>query len=129
MFNLKFYYCMRCGNVAVKVVDHGTAVPMECCDGKMIELVPGKVDAAQEKHVPVIEVSGSTVKVSVGSVAHPMAEGHFIQFICLETSAGFQVAKLSPGDAPEAVFTLPEGVSAVAAYEHCNKHGLWAAKA
>ena len=127
MFNLKFYYCTHCGNIAVKSVDAG--VPLVCCGEKMVQLVPGSVDAAQEKHVPVICQDGATVTVKVGEVDHPMQEDHFIQFIALETTAGLQLAKLAPGDAPVATFALAEGVSAVAAYEHCNKHGLWAAQA
>ena len=34
-------------------------------------LTPNTVDAAQEKHVPVIEINGETVTVKVGSVEHP----------------------------------------------------------
>lgn len=127
MYELKFYYCTHCGNIAIKAVDNGPA--LKCCGETMVELVPGSVDAATEKHVPVIEADGATVTVKVGEVAHPMEEDHYIEFICLATTAGYQVAPLKPGDAPQATFALPEGVEAVAAYEHCNKHGLWVAKA
>ena len=94
----------------------------------MTELVPNTTDAAQEKHVPVVEVKGNTVKVSVGSVAHPMLEEHFIQFIILETKQGFQKKDLKPGEKPEALFALADGDEAVAAYEYCNLHGLWKAE-
>ena len=120
---LKFFKCEHCGNIAVKVVDAG--VPMMCCGEKMTELVAGAVDAAVEKHVPVVAVDGATVTVKVGEVEHPMLAEHFIQFVVLETTAGFQVAQLVPETAPEAVFALPEGATALRAYEYCNMHGLW----
>lgn len=127
MFDLKFYYCTHCGNIAIKAVDKAPA--LKCCGEDMVELVAGSVDAATEKHVPVIEQDGSVVTVTVGEVEHPMEEDHFIQFICLDTTAGYQFCKLEPGMKPQATFALADGVEAKAAYEHCNKHGLWAAQA
>ena len=35
--DVKFYKCMHCGNIAVKVFDAG--VPLVCCGEKMAELV------------------------------------------------------------------------------------------
>ena len=52
------------------------------------ELIPNTVDAAFEKHVPVIEHNSDSVTVRVGSVAHPMLEAHYITFIVLETASG-----------------------------------------
>jgi len=122
---LKFYKCLHCGNVAVKMFDSG--VPMVCCGDKMELLEPNTVDAAVEKHVPVISIEESSVKVAVGSVAHPMLPEHYIVFIVLETENGFQEAALAPGDAPEALFSVAEGDAPVAAYAYCNLHGLWKA--
>lgn len=85
-------------------------------------------DAAQEKHVPVVTVSGDTVTVDVGSVPHPMTEAHLISYVVLETTHGFQLKKLAHTDAPKAVFKLADGEKAVAAYEYCNLHGLWVFK-
>lgn len=93
------------------------------------ELVPNKVDAAQEKHVPVIEKEDKLVTVKVGSVAHPMTEEHYIVFIAIETKYGTQTKNLHPGDKPEAVFTLSADDEILAAYEYCNLHGLWMADA
>ena len=78
--DVKFYKCMHCGNIAVKVFDAG--VPLVCCGEKMVELVADSQDAALEKHVPAVEVEGNKVVVNVGSVDHPMLEEHWIQFIC-----------------------------------------------
>jgi superoxide reductase len=124
---LKFYQCKHCKNIVVYMFDSG--VPVVCCGEKMQVMTPDTVDAAKEKHVPVLEVSGNMATVKVGSVAHPMEEKHYITFIVLETSAGYQVRQLKPGNAPEAAFTLGEGEKAVAAYEYCNLHGLWMTKA
>ena len=73
----KFYKCAHCGNVIQKVVD--SKVPVVCCGEKMQELIPGTVDASVEKHLPVVTVlDETTIKVEVGSVAHPMLEEHHI---------------------------------------------------
>jgi superoxide reductase len=90
----------------------------------MEELVPNTVDAAKEKHVPVVTVEGNKVVVEVGSVAHPMLEEHFIQWIYLQTKNGGQRKCLVPGQEPKAVFAL-EDDEVVAVYEYCNLHGLW----
>jgi superoxide reductase len=102
---------------------------MVCCGEQMTELVPNTVDAAKEKHVPVIKVDGKKVTVKVGSVPHPMTEEHLIKWIYLQTEGGAQRKCLNAGDAPEATFMLTEGDKPVAAYEYCNLHGLWKADA
>lgn len=120
---LNFYLCTHCGNVIEKVVDH--KVPVVCCGEKMQLLDPATSEGAGEKHLPVLSVSGSQVKVSVGAVSHPMEEKHHIAFIVLQTEGGVQRKNLNPGDAPEAVFALVDGDKPVAAYAYCNLHGLW----
>lgn len=94
-------------------------------DPNLTELIPGSVDAATEKHVPVVTRSGNTLTVNVGSVAHPMLSAHFIQWIAVETNQGSQIKYLKPETAPEAVFALADGEEALAVYEYCNLHGLW----
>ena len=91
------------------------------------ELFANTIDASQEKHVPQITQTGDHVTVKVGSVPHPMLPAHYIQFILLETQTGYQIKRLTPEDRPEADFAVTEPVKA--AYEYCNLHGLWAAKA
>ena len=122
---MKFYICEVCGNIVYHV--NASGVPVFCCGKKMNELVPGTVDAAVEKHVPVVEVEGSLVKVTVGSTLHPMAEEHSIQWIALETEQGEQLKYLKPGQEPVVTFQLVPGDKVVAAYEYCNLHGLWKA--
>lgn len=120
---MKFYICEHCGNIIEFVKE--TGVPVMCCGQKMKEMVPGTVDAAVEKHVPVVTVDGNKVKVAVGEVEHPMLEEHYIGFIAIETEQGVQRKTLKLGEKPEAEFALADGDKLVAAYEWCNLHGLW----
>lgn len=121
----KFYICKRCGNIIEMVKPSG--VPVVCCGEPMTELVPGTVEAAVEKHIPVYEVKDGKVSVTVGSVEHPMAPEHYIEWISLQTKQGFQRKALKPGDAPKACFSLCEGDQVEAVYAYCNLHGLWKA--
>lgn len=118
----RFFLCKHCGNLVGMIRDSG--VPIICCGEPMTALEANTVDASREKHVPVVKVEGNRVFVSVGSVAHPMAEEHYIQWIYLQTSSGGQRKCLLPGEKPEAVF-LVEDDAPVAVYEFCNLHGLW----
>jgi superoxide reductase len=86
-------------------------------------------DAAQEKHVPVIEKNGDAITVKVGSVPHPMLEEHFIQWIVLAQGDQIQLTKLHPGGEPQATFKVADASAPVTAYEYCNLHGLWASEA
>lgn len=119
---MKFYRCAHCGNIIAFLENKG--VPVMCCGQKMDEIIPGSVDAAAEKHVPVIKIDGDTVTVCVGDVAHPMTEPHHIAWIVLETEHGFQKKDLDPTGEPCTVFKLAND-KAVAAYAYCNLHGLW----
>jgi len=99
---------------------------MMCCGEQMEELIPAAVDAAVEKHVPVVTRVGDIVTVDVGSVAHPMTQEHYISTVILETTAGVQFASLNPGDDPKAVFAVLPGAEVIKAYEYCTLHGFWA---
>ena len=123
---MKFYKCSKCGQMVAAVKKTGCDV--FCCGEAMQELVPGTTDAAVEKHVPVITVDGNKVDVAVGSVAHPMLEEHFIEWIAIETEQGAQRKILSPGAEPKASFALADGDKVKAAYAYCNLHSLWKAE-
>ena len=123
---IKVFKCNSCGSIVFKIKNKG-CIPV-CCGEEMKELVPGATDGAVEKHVPVVDVSGSAVTVTVGEVDHPMTEEHYIEFIALVTSAGVQIKELAPGDAPKAVFALAEGETCEYALGYCNLHGLWRSK-
>ncbi len=121
----KFYVCKHCGKIIAVVKESG--VPTMCCGEKMSEIIPGSVDAAAEKHVPVYKVEGNTVYVTVGEVAHPMQEEHYIEWVSLQTSSGNQRKALKPGDEPKVCFALCEGDKIEAVYAFCNLHSLWKA--
>lgn len=120
---MKFYRCATCGQIVAIVKKE--ACPVMCCGKPMEEIIPGTTDAAVEKHVPVIRTEGNMVEVSVGSVAHPMAEEHFIEWIAISTKQGNQRKALTPGMEPKACFALCEGDEVIAAYAYCNLHSLW----
>ena len=120
---VKFFYCKHCGKIIVVVKE--SVAPTVCCGEDMIELVPGTTDAAVEKHVPVVNVEGNKVTVSVGSVAHPMLPEHFIEWVVLVTDKGIQKKTFKPGDEPKAEFALLDGEKVIGAYEYCNLHKLW----
>lgn len=122
---MKFYICEHCGNIIAMVKESG--VPVMCCGQKMTLIEAGTTDAAVEKHVPVYEVKDGIVSVAVGSVAHPMTDAHYIEWIALETDKGNQRKTLTPLDEPKACFALCEGEEVKAVYAYCNLHGLWKA--
>lgn len=119
----KFYICERCGNMMAAVKESG--VPVMCCGQKMTLIVPGTVDAAQEKHVPVYRVEGNQVVVNVGAVDHPMLPEHYIEWVSLQSKFGNQRKALQPGQQPKVCFALCEGDEVQAVYAYCNLHGLW----
>ena len=122
----KFYKCNRCGNLLTPILDSGLT-PV-CCGEQMTVLTANTVDAAKEKHVPVIERDGQKISVAVGSVAHPMTEEHYIQFIAIEQASKVQIVTLSSSDEPTAKFVVCDPDAPVTAYEFCNLHGLWSAE-
>lgn len=122
---MKFFRCSHCGKIIAVVKE--TGVPVMCCGQKMEEIIPGTTDAAAEKHVPVYEVKDNVVTVCVGSVAHPMTEEHYIEWVSLQTSSGNQRKALKPGAEPKVCFALCEGDTVEAVYAYCNLHSLWKA--
>jgi superoxide reductase len=120
---LEVYKCELCGNI-VEVL-HGGAGELVCCGQAMTCLKENTVDAAKEKHVPVIEKIDGGVKVKVGAVPHPMEAKHSIEWIEVIADGKSYMQFLKPGDAPEAVFNIE--ADTVTAREFCNLHGLWKA--
>ncbi len=117
----EIYKCNVCGNT-VSIVNTGIG-ELVCC-GIPMELVNvNSVDATLEKHVPVIEKTDTGIKVKVGSIAHPMTEDHYIQWIEVVSDKLSYKKFLKPGDTPEALFNIQTNKITVRAY--CNLHGLW----
>lgn len=120
---LEVYKCVHCGNI-VEVM-HGGGSDLVCCGEPMKFMKEGTSDGAKEKHVPVIEKTATGYKVKVGSVAHPMEETHWIEWIELIADGRSYTRFLKPGDAPEAEFCIQ--ATEVSAREYCNLHGHWKA--
>lgn len=117
----QIYKCEICGNI-VEVV-HQSGGTLVCCGQPMTLLVENTVDAAKEKHIPVIEKVEEGVLVKVGVVDHPMLPEHFIEFIEVHTANKIYRKYLKPGEKPQALFKVDEEI--LFAREYCNVHGLW----
>jgi superoxide reductase len=122
---LEIYKCDACGNI-VEVFQAGPG-ELACCGSPMVLLAENTVEAATEKHVPVIEKSAAAVTVKVGSLAHPMEEKHFIQWIELIADNKVYRQELKPGNKPEATFEIT--ADKVVARGYCNLHGHWKTEA
>ncbi len=120
---LQIYKCEACGNI-VEVL-HGGGGELVCCGAPMVPFVENTVDAAKEKHVPVVEKADQGIRVKVGSVPHPMEEKHYIEWVEVIKDGKICREFLKPGDTPEASFDLHD--ENVTAREYCNIHGLWKA--
>ncbi len=118
---LEVYKCDACGNI-IEVL-HGGAGELVCCGQPMNLLAENTVDAAKEKHVPVVEKTPDGVKIKVGSVAHPMEAEHYIEWIEIIADGKSYRQFLNPGEAPEATFKVD--AENVTAREYCNLHGHW----
>jgi superoxide reductase len=117
------YRCEICGNI-VEVLHDGVG-ELVCCNEPMKLITENTVDAAQEKHVPVIEKTANGYKVKIGSVPHPMEENHYIEWVSICAGGKTYRKYLNPGDMPEAEFCIE--ADDVTAHEYCNLHGLWKA--
>jgi len=120
---LQIYKCEVCGNIVE--MTHGGEGELVCCGEPMKLFEEKAVDSGKEKHVPVVEKIEGGFKVRVGSVAHPMEEKHYIEWI--QAIAGDKAYRqfLKPGDPPEATFMID--AEEITAREYCNVHGLWKA--
>lgn len=121
----QLYKCEHCGIVA-SIVQAGGG-QMICCGSPMTLLEAKTIESeGKEKHVPILEIEGNKVTVSVGSIPHPMEEAHFIQIIQLMQNGNVIMGKtLNPGDEPKAVFCNVANTENLSARELCNLHGLW----
>ena len=120
---LQVYKCEICGNI-IEVL-HGGKGQLVCCNKPMKLLEENTVDAAKEKHVPVVEKTPEGIKVKVGSVAHPMEAEHYIEWVQIIAGDNAYRIFLKAGGAPEGTFKADPGT--VTAREYCNLHGLWKA--
>lgn len=118
---MQIYKCEKCGNI-VEMLHEGVG-KMMCCGEPMKLYQENTVDAAKEKHVPVVEKTANGFKVKVGSMAHPMEAKHYIEWIQIIADGQAYRLFLKPGGVPEATFCID--AKQVTAREYCNLHGLW----
>jgi superoxide reductase len=120
---LQIYKCEICGNIVEML--HGGQGELVCCGQPMKLYTENTVDAAKEKHVPLVEKTASGYQVTVGSVEHPMEDKHWIEWI--ELIAGDKAYRqfLNAGDKPQAAFDVQ--ADQITVREYCNLHGLWKA--
>ncbi|MGD9276636.1 MAG: desulfoferrodoxin [Candidatus Pacearchaeota archaeon] len=116
----QIYKCEVCGNI-IEVLHEG-AGELVCCGQPMKLKKENSVDAATEKHVPVILKNEQGVIVKVGEEEHPSTSEHYIEWIEISTDKGASKKFLKPGEKPEAKFPVKKDVKA---REYCNLHGLW----
>jgi superoxide reductase len=115
------YKCPVCGNI-VEVLHTGEG-ELVCC-GQPMELMTAKNnDEGQEKHVPVIGKTDQGIKITVGSVEHPMEDQHYIEWIELIADGYSYKQFLTPQDKPQTEFNIR--AEQITARAYCNLHGLW----
>ena len=117
------YKCEICGNI-VEILHAGQG-ELVCCGEPMKLYEENSIDAAREKHVPVVEKTEKGYRVVVGSTLHPMEEKHLIEWIELLAGDAVYRRYLNPGGRPEATFCVD--AANVTARAYCNLHGLWKA--
>jgi len=155
MREVKFYRCEKCGNIVALVKSGGGT--LVCCGQEMTLLKANTTDAAVEKHVPFVEKEDGKIKVTIGSVIHPMTDAHYIEWIALVTENKIELVYLKPGMEPKAefIYNFKEDIEHIiddeneivpncegqncnfvytdksqkdfTVYEYCNLHGLWKA--
>jgi len=119
----EIYKCDLCGNI-IDVL-HGGGGELVCCGETMKVMTENTVDAAKEKHVPVVEKTANGFKVTVGSTLHPMEAKHYIEWVEIIADGKSYRQFLNPGQEPVAEFCVQ--AEQVTAREYCNLHGLWKA--
>jgi len=119
---MKFYRCLKCGKVIHVLNDGENNI---CCDTNMLEIKGHLEDASLEKHVPIYEIDGNFVKVTVGEVIHPMDNDHYIMWIMIGNEKDEYFHYLEPGEVPSVKLPL---ITNATIYAYCNKHGLFSVK-
>ncbi len=119
---LEVYKCDVCGNIVELFhVGKGTLV---CCGKPMVLQSENTVDAAIEKHKPIINKLNDGYEVIVGSTLHPMTKEHYIEWVELIVGDTVYTKFFSPTDEPKATFKVSHSEDIVAR-AYCNLHGHW----
>ena len=119
---MNIFYCKHCKRIVYTYYGGGT---LTCCGEEMTLLQPKSKDVGNEKHLPVVEyLALNQIKVTIGSVIHPMLSEHFVQWVFLAQKSTFQIKTFEPGNEPIATFFINPDED-IKIYEFCNLHGLW----
>ncbi len=119
-----FKFCQTCGNLVMEIEKSG--VSEECCGEPMVQLVARSDESVfNEKHVPVCELDGKKLYVSIGNILHPSKPDHYIKWVCLVTDSGFQMKYFKPTEDPITFFRVNMTDKILRVYAFCNIHGLW----
>ena len=121
----EIYKCTNCVNI-VEVVEGGGGTTLMCCGEKMKLVTENTFDAADPRHVPVINPTKGGVKITIGDSSHPMEEEHYIKWIEVIADSRLYRQYLKPDDKPEASFEVM--TEKVTAREYCSQYGLWKAE-
>jgi len=116
---MKVLKCKSCGAVIVPIKDCKCPCGFECCDEKMVEVIPNSVDANVEKHVPDYVIDEHNIEIKVN---HVMEEDHYIEWVAMESNNKTFIRYFEPGEEADVVFEYLPGSTL---YSYCNKHGLW----
>ena len=100
-------------------------MPTMCCGEIMQEIIAGTVEASAEKHIPVYKIENNKVTVNVGEVEHPMTPEHYIEWVLLQTTSGYELKYLEPNTKPQVSFAILDTDKVEAVYAYCNLHSLW----
>ncbi len=119
----QIYKCNICGNI-VEVL-HAGAGQLVCC-GQPMQLLTEKIDdIGKEKHIPIIEIENGTIKVKVGSIAHPMESNHYIEWVEIIVNDEVYRKTFKPGIKPEVELKIGRTIRETVVRVYCNIHGLW----
>lgn len=123
MKELKLKKCLKC-NALIKVIEDCNCEDcgIVCCGEPMKDVKSNSVDAAFEKHIPVYEIEGSNIVITVN---HVMEEDHYIKWISYVTNNLEITKQFKPNEELKLIVPYEKGAKI---YSYCNKHGLWEKK-
>lgn len=140
---MKIFECQVCGHLAFS--DAPDTCPIcgspkekfnEVQDAIKKPADPNNLTDAEKKHLPVVNVSGNKVEVTVGAIIHPMLAEHHIMYVDFYINdKGISRVALgpSPWNAKLELKSVPKASvelnlqkgQELKVLENCNLHGRW----
>lgn len=119
---MKLYKCRDTGLLLEEINNFNNDLELSFCSIKGY-FPKEHEEGLTEKHIPEYERNGNVIKVTVGSVPHPMTKEHHIECVTLETNKGLYRKMLK--DSPTISFSIDDDEEIINIYSYCNLHGLW----